>query len=300
MTYETPHYTMIVSSTEYVMLVQVLQRGTPKQLLSASEIKSELSEVFRWQGVGDPPGDRWDVDFLETGPNRTKIPITDLSGNPYAHWFQKPGTLASYLLNWDNQPNRPTLPSFNLWPNSRFFTARPDEEKTHGYWQGYENGGQQIVLDNLVASSDETNDPFAMEATAWCSKNLTPAYQVPSGLKFVSIPKERTGGVETSQIRYSVSKQIVTIQQTPVARIVQLDFGPFTLTPKATLSEEKVEDWAHSVFADSAAAVANANPGSTTEGSISVSPTSKAAWLNSVKWWQEPGRLVFYWNTANK
>ena len=113
------------------------------------------------------------------------------------------------------------------------------------------------------------------------------------------MPSGRTGGVNTIQVRYDVGDQIVTVESAPTFGVLQVDQTPSGSKPKITLSEEKVEDVVHSVFADSAAAVANSSPGTESEGSIVVSPASKSAWLNSVKWWQEPGRLVFYWNKTS-
>jgi hypothetical protein len=259
-------------------------------------IKSTLADLFKWNGPGSPPPDRFDFYFAAMDTSGTG---SEPTGSLDGYWWQKPGTIGVYILR-DIPGNSPIRPSLLLGPNARWYTARTNEEKQRAYWGTDVQREEHIVREDLVSLPDTDQNLLGDKALAWCRATLTPGFQPPSGLEFTSITDGRTKASRTAQIRYAVADKVITIQASASDHAIEVEY-PVT-DPRKLLSEEKVEDILHAVIANSDTAQVSVTSASDTEGSGSVSSASGSAdrWLNSVKWWQEPGRVVFYWTTPSK
>lgn len=281
MAYRVGNQEVIVSQVLFMMLCQVNStQSSPNDLIPVASLKLVVPQIFQHNNLDD-----W---FLEpdlvTG---NKKPVTNPKG-AFRGWWQEPGRLGFYQVKEDGSL-RSAVPTSMFGPNARWFT----NQANIGVDQNIKFE-PSIVFQQLIAQQDTPRlTLLRQQALEWVHNRMTPEYQLPTGLLFVALPKERNGGLEAAQVRYEVDQQILTVTYTPTEIIVQVEQPGFD--PLPLLSDDDTQALARRIFkgAQDLKIISTNATATTATGVGKVGKDSQASYLNGMTWQQDSGRVIF-------
>lgn len=284
LTYRSGDYWITISQIFSMLLCQIdLPASKNDNLLSIKEVEELMGRCLNKRELKGY--------FIVRNPEDGMVKkLTDPSGNGRS-WWQKPGHIGFYLVKGDGKPSSRPL-TLDMGANAHWFTESKQQENNPGYWKRLNS--PELVLTQMIAPKFDPFIPLELTSALLIQRWVIDNSQPPKGLRYVSIPLERTNGNAVLQLSYKLNGQTITVRQTSTVTIIQVEKPG--LDYLAPLSDEETEKLVQQLFRDSdGVKILTTNATATmAEGFAKVAAESKAPWLNRLHWWQDSGRVIFY------